>query len=320
MNPSIMILNVLKKILSSKTIQLSLEEENIIRNSLMQRGGVSVEELFELKNKTAVLNNKDDIWNVEYIASKLKAFNIGVVKYFDEIASTQGISMKLASEKQSGYSLVIAGRQFRGRGRYGRLWFSDYGGLWFSIGFSKPNKTGLRPALSLATGLGVVKGIEATLLLRLGLKWPNDIVWNRRKVGGILIESLVSEESTVFTVGIGLNVNNPIEKLPQNVGKIATSISRIVGHQIPRVPLLLNIVSNTIISIEKYFTSPGRIVEEWKEYDVLYGRQVSVELYPGKIVKGVEKGVSRGGELLLEDNTGKIVRVAMGEIVGFYGT
>ena len=129
---------------------------------------------------------------------------------------------QMASEGAAPGTAVIAGEQLEGRGSRGRVWHSPIGGLWLSVVFRPPAVEGIE-VISLRVGLAVAEAIQTRAPKPLQLKWPNDLMLENRKVGGVLCEARWQGETLGWVaVGVGLNVRNPI---PDELGAVAVSLS-----------------------------------------------------------------------------------------------
>ena len=164
------------------------------------------------------------------------------IEYFTITDSTnEDVWESLQDEIDEGF-LVITDQQKRGRGRRGNNWLSEPGSsLTFSF-LIKPQlpmeRIGL---LSLITGVAVAKGISQFSQLDCKLKWPNDIILNGKKVGGILAESKQIEGETYVVMGVGINVNE--QEFPNELSEIATSLRLEKKSPIQREPLLAFILN-----------------------------------------------------------------------------
>lgn len=142
--------------------------------------------------------------------------------YFERVGSTMDVIHQLASEGAAPGTAVIAGEQLEGRGSRGRPWHSPIGGLWLSVVFRPPAVEGIE-VISLRVGLAVAEAIQARVPKPLQLKWPNDVMLENRKVGGVLCEARWQGETLGWVaVGVGLNVRNSI---PNELGAVAVSLS-----------------------------------------------------------------------------------------------
>ena len=143
-----------------------------------------------------------DIWPAESIWEQVSPLLPGfTVEILPEIDSTSSELMRRARAGHAEPTLLVAERQLAGRGRMGRPWLSQPGdSLTFSL--SLPLKPQNWSGLSLAVGLTLAE----TLHPQIGLKWPNDLWWDQRKLGGILIEAASSSGPSQVVVGVGLNI------------------------------------------------------------------------------------------------------------------
>jgi BirA family biotin operon repressor/biotin-[acetyl-CoA-carboxylase] ligase len=132
------------------------------------------------------------------------------VHRLDVVASTQDEAHRLAAAGAPAGTAVVAARQTAGRGSRGRSWESPPGGLWLSLISRPPTGTGA-DLLSLRAGLGAAAALEGIRgLPTVELKWPNDVLLQGRKVGGILCEARWQGDALAWVaVGVGLNVQNP---------------------------------------------------------------------------------------------------------------
>jgi BirA family transcriptional regulator, biotin operon repressor / biotin---[acetyl-CoA-carboxylase] ligase len=142
--------------------------------------------------------------------------------YFPRVESTMDVLHQLAAEGAEAGTGVVAGEQLGGRGSRGRSWYSPPGGLWLSVLFRPKASAGVE-VMSLRVGLAVAEALDPLLLRALQLKWPNDLMLGERKVGGILCEARWQGHALGWvTVGVGLNVRNPV---PEEVADAATALA-----------------------------------------------------------------------------------------------
>jgi BirA family biotin operon repressor/biotin-[acetyl-CoA-carboxylase] ligase len=161
------------------------------------------------------------------------------VLFFNRAASTNDLALMLAAEADAEGTVVIADEQTSGRGRLGRVWQSPpRSGLYVSI-VLRPSRarsggdraTGL---LTLAAGVALAEAVEEVTSLLPDIKWPNDLLFGRRKVAGILAESSSSDLAHVV-LGYGINVG--AATLPPDVDVRATSLESELGRAVPRAVL-----------------------------------------------------------------------------------
>jgi BirA family biotin operon repressor/biotin-[acetyl-CoA-carboxylase] ligase len=200
-------------------------------------------------------------------------------------------------------ALVVADQQTAGRGRLGRTWEAPAGtALLFSL-LLKPPSERRAPELSLVAGVAVADTLERTLGLSVQLKWPNDVMLRRRKVAGCLAEG----RDDAVVLGIGVNVNQTQDQLPENAGSLRT----LTGREWDREALLAGLLADLA---GRYAEWRGggldAVYEGLGPRDFLRGRRVSVNG-----TSGVATMIDREGRLQIEVGHGEIVTVESGEVV-----
>ena len=224
----------------------------------------------------------------------------------DSVESTLDEIHRLAEEERPDGTVVVAREQTAGRGSRGRDWHSPPGGLWFSM-LQRGSAAQGSSVLSLRVGLAVALVID-----RLGirhpvtLKWPNDVMWCNRKLGGILCEARwLGGQREWVAIGIGINVTNP---LPDEVKRTAIRLDDLLPRVMPEdlvEPLAVRIRALSELG-------PGLSPQELGSYttrDWLLGRTL-LEPLPG-----IARGVTREGELLVETQAGVLKAVRSGHVV-----
>jgi len=200
-------------------------------------------------------------------------------------------------------ALVVADHQTAGRGRLGRSWEAPPGkALLFSILLRPPSERNV-PELSLVAGIAVADALERTLGLSVQLKWPNDVMLRRRKVAGCLAEV----REGVVVLGIGLNVNQTREELPEHAGSLLT----LTGRETDREKLLSALLQDLEARYSDW--SEGgldAVYEGLGPRDFLRGRRVSVNG-----TSGVATMINREGRLEIQVGHGKLVTVESGEVI-----
>lgn len=207
-----------------------------------------------------------------------------ILLWLEEIPSTQ----EFIKEKNLPlYSVVVANRQSKGRGRLGREWHSQGGGLYFS--FSLPQ--GIRDEITLPL---VLSNTVADYLKSLGflpaIKWVNDVYLQGKKVCGILTEKLKDR----IVVGIGINLNQ--ESFPENLK--AVSLKMISGRVFDKVDFLLGLLDYVEKSLYK-LSEEGFSPFKDRIEDRLLFKNFEVILYTPEPVVGILQGIDKDGSLLL---------------------
>jgi BirA family transcriptional regulator, biotin operon repressor / biotin---[acetyl-CoA-carboxylase] ligase len=231
-----------------------------------------------------------------------------VIRY-NRIPSTNLKAHEIARRGASEWTVVVSEVQTSGRGRRGRKWESRKGGLWFTV-ILRPKMPVAKISLLqfLASNAARKAVMETTGVLALS-KWPNDLVVNSEKLGGILVESRsIREDVSYAIVGIGLNVNQSQRQLPP----VATTISSHSGksHSLPR---LMTAVVNNMRSDYESLVSPAGILQDWWANCVHRLRLVQVET-PKGVVKGISIGLDPEGSLLVETDKHVVEKIVEGTL------
>jgi BirA family transcriptional regulator, biotin operon repressor / biotin---[acetyl-CoA-carboxylase] ligase len=222
-------------------------------------------------------------------------------RHVEETESTQ---LLLGPDDREG-AIATADHQTGGRGRRGRSWVEAPGtSVLVSVLLKPPPE---RPAaqLSLVGGLAAAMAAEDALALAAQIKWPNDVMVNRRKVAGVLAEA----REGVVVLGIGINVNQTREQLPEDARVSAASLRTIDGHVHDRERLLGSLLAH----LERLYSSwreggLDAVYDDLGARDFLRGRRVSVDG-----VAGVAQMIVRDGRLEISTDSGPVL-VESGEV------
>ncbi len=203
----------------------------------------------------------------------------------------------------------MADVQTKGKGRGGNKWESPKGGLWFSI-LLRPDLPSPRlHLLQFLAAIATRKAIENETGLSVMLKWPNDLVLENAKLGGILIESKTLGEAISFAiVGIGLNINQSKGQLPPG----AISIGLVSGKQYD-LRILLKAILDQIKSSLDDLDRPSKIMNEWWRNCIHRPLRVRVTL-PEDTVTGISRAIDEDGGLLIETDDRRIRKVNEGSL------
>ena len=212
------------------------------------------------------------------------------------ISSTQDAARRLPLPENSG-RVVIAEAQIRGRGRHGCIWHSPPGGLYMTLLIPGVERVELVPIMA---GVSTAEAVRDVYGLEANLKWPNDIMVEGRKLGGILTEAQwMKGRPEKILIGIGINVNNP---LPETLTS-ATSISSEFGGDVPLGGFTLHLMDVIGENLEVLRGEPGELLRRWKRLSTTLHREV--EVYDsGRALYGLAVDISVDGGLLLEADDG----------------
>lgn len=236
------------------------------------------------------------------------------ISYYREVNSTQEIAKRLATKGSGEGTLVVAETQTAGKGRRSRDWYSPEGGIYLSIILRPKVSPSRTPLMALLAGLAAAKTIRKLYKLKAELKWPNDILVNDRKVGGVLIE-IAAETDLInwLVVGIGLNANTKSVFLPRELRKTVVSLEEECGGKISRMELvrkLLEEVEQLYLIFKKQGGAP--ILEGWKSMTNTLGAKVRVT--NGKVIEGKAMDVDQDGALIIKIADGNVERVVAGDV------
>jgi len=221
------------------------------------------------------------------------------------IPSTNLVAMQQLQQYGGHGRLYVAEQQTAGRGRRGRHWVSPFArNLYFSLVWRFPQGAAALEGLSLAVGLGLARGLQRLGLQGVELKWPNDLLWQGRKLAGILLEMSgeASGDCQVVT-GVGLNIAMP-DELATEIGQPWVDLRQICGTTPPRTAVLSALI-NELVPVMTAFSRDGfePFRDEWHTLDACRDQRVSLN-FGLNAVEGVCRGVSDSGALVLETASG----------------
>ena len=209
----------------------------------------------------------------------------------------------LESDSADDPQVLLAEFQSAGRGRRGRSWVSPFGAnLYLSMGWSFPHWPPHLTALPLAIGVACARALE---LPRLKLKWPNDLLADGRKLGGILIEQRGEAGGACRAIiGIGLNVAMR-EQQAAGIEQPWISLSEALGSTPSRNVLAAGLITQLMLALEQFSASGfAAFRAEWDRLDVTRSQNVHIE-QGGEIQNGIARGVDDSGALVLETALGR---------------
>lgn len=247
---------------------------------------------------------------------------LAVVELLEAIDSTNKHLLGQLENSNSKPKVCIAEQQSAGRGRRGRHWFTPFGqSIPLSLAWNFHRDPSVLAGLSLATAVAVVRSlIRYGVRDGIGLKWPNDVLWQGRKLAGILLE-FVGESNGFSTViiGVGLNVSIP-SALDAYIDQPWVDVKTIMGKRVERNRLAGILIDELMLMLSQFeqYGLP-HFLEEWQQLDVFAGKNVQLETHAGRI-QGNASGIGEQGELILTDNQGKTQRYYSGEIQGLRPT
>jgi BirA family biotin operon repressor/biotin-[acetyl-CoA-carboxylase] ligase len=235
----------------------------------------------------------------------------------DEVDSTNDeAARELAAGRPAPFA-VLARRQTRGRGRFGRAWHSaENGNLYASFAFRPRVAPERMQTFTLWMGVNVCELIVNFTHLTPGLKWPNDLVFDGRKAGGMLTEARVdSDQIRDLVFGLGINVNSPPSGWPADLARRAVSLGELAGAPWDLNRLTAALIGRVLLAYGSFAEGEhaATFADLWHRFDVLRGRRATV-LEAGERHTGVVTGIDGEGALLLREDGGRTRRFRAGEV------
>jgi len=224
------------------------------------------------------------------------------INYYPKTESTNKDIWELFDQTKSNNLFVITDNQIAGKGRNNNTWLSvpnksiTCSFLLKQI-FNKMNFHALIIPLSIINGVKKFTGIE------LKIKWPNDIVYKNKKLAGILIESIKYKAEYLFNIGIGINVNEEIVDLPENLKQKAISLKLIKNKSIQREPLLASIFNELDYLINN--ANDNYIANQWLKNCSHINQNVEFK-YKGQYTTGMFKTINDKGQAVIKCNSKEI--------------
>lgn len=240
-----------------------------------------------------------------------------------EVDSTNRVLAALAQQGAPEGTVVVAEAQTAGRGRFGRTWLSPGGlNLYTSILLNRPLPAATLTWIPLLAAVAVARAVQDRTGLRAALKWPNDVLVIRggvgRKLAGILVDAIGTGATSgrALVVGIGINVNMPLEAFPDELRATATSILIETGTPIDRAGLLADLLGELERRYEHVCAGgTGGIASAYQELCDTIGQRVRIELVGKEQVEGTAEGLASDGALRLRTGDGKILEIRAGDVV-----
>ena len=248
------------------------------------------------------------------VSAALDAPSIFRVETLDSCESTSTLLLDRVHRLAPSGSVVVCERQTAGRGRRGRSWLSAPGdSLTFSLLWRFPPGMPPPAGLSLAVGVAVLRALEGMGAAGVRLKWPNDILADGAKLGGVLVETLSDGGGHVAVIGIGINVRLPAQ-IAAGVDGLAGALDAVMPFAPSRNLLLAEILKALAAMLAEFeHTGFAGFVEEWLSRNAYAGERVAILAEGAAPVEGRCAGVDADGALLLDTESG-LRRIVSGEV------
>jgi len=241
---------------------------------------------------------------------------ISLFEIHDQIDSTNRYLVERSQNNGLSGSVCFAEYQTAGKGRRGRQWVSPYGSnIYLSILWRFQQGPAAISGLSLAIGVAVIRALKQYQISDIGLKWPNDIYSQGKKLGGILVEvSGETDGPCSAVIGLGLNLFLP-ETQAEGITQAWTDLSKLTGQSRLSRNQLAGILLNHLLPVIAEYESVGiqAYLDEWRSYDCLSGK--SATLFIGQLqFEGIVQGIDDSGMLLIKRADGNVQTFASGEV------
>ena len=230
------------------------------------------------------------------------------MEYHPSVDSTNRVAKALAYHGAEEGTIVVAEEQDSGKGRLDRKFYSPRGkGIWFSV-ILRPNFLPHdAPKFTLMAAVAVAAAMER-FNLKAEIKWPNDIMFDGRKLVGILTE-ITGELAriTYIVIGIGINVNISRADFPEELQNVAASLSEMNGEDLSRVEIFRAVLEEfDKLYLEVKAEGFDKIIERWKKYNVTLGKNVRViSASDGESFTGKAVDLNPDGALVVETEDGQ---------------
>jgi BirA family biotin operon repressor/biotin-[acetyl-CoA-carboxylase] ligase len=267
--------------------------------------------------KVSIAPDPASVLRRETIVAALQSRARFTIEAVDAVDSTSRELSRRALHSDIHRHVLAAETQTAGHGRRGRPWTSIAGGsLTFSLGWRFEQGAGRLSGLTLAVGLAVVRALDDLGFAGIELKWPNDLVHRRAKLGGILVELAGEGQGpSLAIIGVGLNVHLPAAAR-RGIDQPATDLAAVSGRRpIDRNALLARILDELAKILDEFAASGfAPLRAAWQRRHALQRRPVQMKLPDGSTARGKVVGVDSDGALVL-DSDGHRMRVVSGEVL-----
>ena len=272
--------------------------------------GLSV---YAVKGKGYRLQQPLELLNKESITNNLSNKTVTALNQFDVLFDVDSTNRYLTNKSIDGAAspyLVLAEQQTKGQGRRGRAWVSPFGGnlylslLWrFQVG---PGQLG---CLGLAIAVAIVRALAKLGINDAGVKWPNDIYWQNKKLAGILLE--MRGEATgpsAVVIGVGANISMPTEdkSLIDRIDQPWVDIETIIKTKVERNRFVAFVIDELFNVLNKFPQQQKELLDEWQKKDILKGQKIEVH-FSDKVIVGKALGINQDGALRLLDNGNEVI-------------
>lgn len=257
--------------------------------------------------------------DADVIRQALEGHSIGKeVRLFETVGSTNQTALDLARQGAAGGTVVLANLQLAGQGRRGQRWFSPPDvNLYCSVILRPPVATELAPFFTFIGSVALADALEGWGV-QPGIKWPNDILVQKRKIAGVLGDALTTGDRVEAVVlGVGVNLNVSEVALAAALGpaaRAAIALREVVGVEVDRTEFATRFLRRLAHWYDRFLEEgKAAVMKAWTDWDLVTGRRVVIR-ENGHAMEGTALGVDEHGHLIVETLPGKTVRVISGQV------
>lgn len=234
---------------------------------------------------------------------------------YNQAGSTNLLAKKLVGDGgASPGTVIVTSVQTGGQGQYGRTFSSPQGGLYFSLLLSPSLNVEHLPLITLATGVTCVEILETVSGLSVLLKWPNDLILGKRKLAGILCETVMRDGTEPWViVGVGINVNSTAVDFPRQLEPLVTTLFDATGRYHSLDQLLDELVRGIERRVKLLGNDYKSVLADWSDHDYLSGRPVRY-LCGKELITGEGVGLAEDGRYIIRDHSGKLHNILGGQL------
>jgi BirA family biotin operon repressor/biotin-[acetyl-CoA-carboxylase] ligase len=258
-----------------------------------------------------------DTYELTALQDKLRTNSFGrALQLYDTVESTQNLAREAAEAGAPEGALFLAEQQVSGRGRMGRGWISPRGkGIWMSMVLRPAVPIHFAPQLTLLTAVALCRSLKRVTSLPIGIKWPNDLLIEGKKISGILLESAAEDERLRYVIaGIGISVNLEQSDYPAELLEKAVSLQMAAGQRWDRSELIAAFLQDWEQLYRLYEEEGfGPIIVLWEALAVSLGKPVRLATPQGEL-QGIPVGLAESGAIRIKLEDGTIQSVFSAEM------
>ena len=235
----------------------------------------------------------------------------------ETVDSTNAFAVELGERQAAHGTVVVAEKQTKGRGRLGRTWASPSGGnIYMSVLLRPSVRLEDVTILTVMAGVACVRALRDATGVPVAIKWPNDLMVDGKKLGGILTEIKSASGRVSFAaVGIGINVNADFGNFPPDIRDLATSLKIETGVRYPKNSLITGILKEMGHWYDILLKTGKRpLIEAWRSFSPMLGRQVRVVMINSETLTGIAQDITDEGMLLVRLPSGAVKTISAGDL------